>query len=402
MLTADAYLWWSRYLQGKNELELLVSDNLKQLSAVGQAIWLDYIDRTMLRNGDLARRIRDDALTGMTSNPTIFEKALAEGNAYDDQIRSAAGDFTAMELFELIATTDVRDACDIFRPTYDRTNGNDGYVSIEVSPAAANDARTTISEATRLWATVDRPNVMVKVPGTVEGAVAVRQLTANGVNVNITLLFAIEAYKRVIDAYVAGLQDRVKAGKDVSRIHSVASFFVSRVDTEVDKRLEASIAKNPANQQTLKALEGKAAIANAKLAYKLFQSEIDSPRWQSLAPSGATVQRPLWASTSTKNPAYRDVMYVEQLIGPDTVNTMPPQTIEAFRDHGVVARTVDAGVDESQRTIDALEKNGVSMRDVTDKLLTDGIASFQKSFETLLAGLEKKTKALGKDLVASR
>jgi transaldolase len=380
-----------------------VSDNpLKRLSAVGQAIWLDYIDRTMLRNGDLERRIRDDALTGMTSNPTIFEKALAEGSAYDDQIRSAAGDFTAMELFELIATTDVRDACDLFRATYDRTNGADGYVSIEVAPAAANDARATISEATRLWATVDRPNVMVKVPGTIEGAVAVRQLTANGINVNITLLFAIEAYKRVIDAYIAGLQDRVKAGKDISRIHSVASFFVSRVDTEIDKRLEASIAKNPANQQTLKALEGKAAIANAKLAYKLFQSEIADPRWTTLAASGATKQRPLWASTSTKNLAYRDVMYVEQLIGPDTVNTMPPQTIEAFRDHGVVARTVDAGLDEAQRTIDALEKNGIAMRDVTEKLLTDGLASFQKSFETLLAGLEKKTKALGKELVTSR
>ncbi|HEX8943061.1 MAG TPA: transaldolase [Gemmatimonadaceae bacterium] len=380
-----------------------MSDNsLKRLSAAGQAIWLDYIDRPMLRNGDLERRIRDDALTGMTSNPTIFEKALAEGSAYDDQIRSAAGDFTAMELFELIATTDVRDACDAFRATYDRTNGADGYVSIEVSPAAANDARATISEASRLWATVDRPNVMVKVPGTVEGAVAVRQLTANGVNVNITLLFAIEAYKRVIDGYFAGLEDRVKAGKNISQIHSVASFFVSRVDTEVDKRLEASIAKTPANQQTLKALEGKAAIANAKLAYKLFQSEIASPRWKALASKGATVQRPLWASTSTKNPAYRDVMYVEELIGPDTVNTMPPQTIEAFRDHGVVARTVDANVDEAQRTIDALERNGVSMRDVTDKLLTDGLASFQKSFETLLAGLEKKTKALGKELVTSR
>jgi len=380
-----------------------VSDNsLKRLNAVGQAIWLDYIDRPMLRNGDLARRIRDDALTGMTSNPTIFEKALAEGSAYDDQIRSAAGDFTAMELFELIATTDVRDACDAFRATHERTNGADGYVSIEVSPAAANDARATISEATRLWATVDRPNVMVKVPGTIEGAVAVRQLTANGVNVNITLLFAIQAYKRVIDAYVAGLQDRVQAGKDISTIHSVASFFVSRVDTEIDKRLEASIAKTPANQQTLKALEGKAAIANAKLAYRLFQSEIASPRWKALASKGATVQRPLWASTSTKNPAYRDVMYVEDLIGPDTVNTMPPQTIEAFRDHGVVARTVDVGVDEAQRTIDALERNGVSMRDVTDKLLADGLASFQKSFETLLAGLEKKTKALGKELVTSR
>lgn len=380
-----------------------MSDNsLKRLSAAGQAIWLDYIDRPMLRNGDLERRIRDDALTGMTSNPTIFEKALAEGSAYDDQIRSAAGDFTAMELFELIATTDVRDACDAFRATYDRTNGADGYVSIEVSPAAANDARATISEASRLWATVDRPNVMVKVPGTVEGAVAVRQLTANGVNVNITLLFAIEAYKRVIDGYFAGLEDRVKAGKNISQIHSVASFFVSRVDTEVDKRLEASIAKTPANQQTLKALEGKAAIANAKLAYKLFQSQIASPRWKALASKGATVQRPLWASTSTKNPAYRDVMYVEELIGPDTVNTMPPQTIEAFRDHGVVARTVDANVDEAQRTIDALERNGVSMRDVTDKLLTDGLASFQKSFETLLAGLEKKTRALGKELVTSR
>ena len=375
---------------------------LKSLNAAGQAIWLDFIDRPMLRNGDLERRIRDDALTGMTSNPTIFEKALAEGNAYDDQIRSAAGDFTAMELFELIATTDVRDACDLFRGTHDRTNGADGFVSIEVSPGAANNANATISEATRLWATVDRPNVMVKVPGTVEGAVAVRQLTANGINVNITLLFAIEAHKSVIDAYMAGLEDRVQAGKDISKIHSVASFFVSRVDTEVDKRLDAAIAKSPANQETLKSLHGKAAIANAKLAYRLFQSEIASPRWKALASKGATVQRPLWASTSTKNPAYRDVMYVEQLIGPDTVNTMPPQTIDAFRDHGVVARTVDANVDAAQRTIDTLERNGISMRDVTDKLLRDGLASFQKSFDTLLAGLEKKTKALGKELVTSR
>jgi transaldolase len=380
-----------------------VSDNsLKSLNAAGQAIWLDFIDRPMLRNGDLERRIRDDALTGMTSNPTIFEKALAEGNAYDDQIRSAAGDFTAMELFELIATTDVRDACDLFRGTHERTNGADGFVSIEVSPSAANNANATISEATRLWATVDRPNVMVKVPGTVEGAVAVRRLTANGINVNITLLFAIEAHKSVIDAYMAGLEDRVQSGKDISKIHSVASFFVSRVDTEVDKRLDAAIAKSPANQETLKSLRGRAAIANAKLAYRLFQSEIASPRWKALASKGATVQRPLWASTSTKNPAYRDVMYVEQLIGPDTVNTMPPQTIAAFRDHGIVARTVDADVDEAQRMIDTLERNGISMRDVTDKLLSDGLASFQKSFDTLLAGLEKKTKALGKELVTSR
>lgn len=379
-------------------------NTLQQLNAEGQSIWLDFIDRTMLRNGDLQRRIRDDALTGMTSNPTIFEKALAEGAEYDDQIRSVAGagEFTAMELFELIATTDVRDACDAFRPTYDRTKGADGYVSIEVSPSAANDARATISEASRLWATVDRPNVMVKVPGTVEGAKAVRQLTANGVNVNITLLFAIGAYKSVIDAYVTGLEDRIGSGKDISTIHSVASFFVSRVDTEVDKRLDAKIKSGSGDQRALESLHGKAAIANAKLAYRLFQNEIAAPRWKALVARGANVQRPLWASTSTKNPSYRDVMYVEELIGPDTVNTMPPQTIEAFRDHGIVKRTVDAGIDQAQQTIDTLEQNGISIDDVTAKLLTDGLASFQKSFDTLLVGLEKKTKALGKELVTSR
>ncbi|HVX39982.1 MAG TPA: transaldolase [Gemmatimonadaceae bacterium] len=372
-----------------------MSENpLHRLHDAGQSIWLDFIDRTMLRNGDLQRRINDDALTGMTSNPTIFEKALAEGSAYDDQIRGATGEFTAMELFELIATTDVRDACDIFKSVHQRAKGADGFVSIEVSPGAANDARATVSEASRLWATVDRPNVMVKVPGTVEGATAVRELTAAGVNVNITLLFAIEAYRRVIDAYMAGLEDRLGAGKDISHIHSVASFFVSRVDTEVDKRLDAKAGGA--------SLKGKAAIANAKLAYALFQSQIATPRWQALAAKGANVQRPLWASTSTKNPAYRDVMYVEELIGPDTVNTMPPQTIEAFRDHGVVSRTVDTGIDDARATIDAIEAQGISMHDVTDKLLVDGLASFQKSFDTLLAGLERKTKALGKDLVGSR
>ncbi|MGH7618987.1 MAG: transaldolase [Gemmatimonadaceae bacterium] len=383
-----------------------MTDNpLWRLNAAGQSIWLDYIDRTMLRNGDLQRRIRDEALTGMTSNPTIFEKALAEGAAYDDQIRSATGDRTALELFELIATTDVRHACDAFQPVHTRTAGKDGFVSIEVSPGAANDAVATISEATRLWATVDRPNVLVKVPGTAEGAKAVRQLIANGININITLLFSLAAYKAVIDAYIGGLEDRVAAGKDISQLHSVASFFVSRVDSEVDKRIDAllkgddkQIARSA--RDDLASLKGKAAIANAKLAYSLFQTETSSERWKVLATKGANVQRPLWASTSTKNPAYRDVMYVEDLIGPDTVNTMPPQTITAFCDHGVVARTVDARVDEAQHTIDALERNGISLHDVTDKLLVDGIASFGKSFETLLAGLHAKTKALGKELVA--
>jgi transaldolase len=379
----------------------MAENSLQRLNAAGQSIWLDFIDRTILRNGDLQRRIQDEALTGMTSNPSIFEKALAEGSTYDDQIHSADADFTALELFELIATTDVRSACDAFAGVHEQTHGADGFVSIEVSPGAANDARATISEGSRLWATVDRRNVMIKVPGTTEGAKAVRQLTADGVNVNITLLFAIDAYKSVIDAYMSGLEDRIAAGKQIDAIHSVASFFVSRVDSEVDKRLDAA-AKTSADASALKALQGKAAIANAKLAYQLFQTEIASPRWKALASQGATVQRPLWASTSTKNPAYRDVMYVEELIGPDTVNTMPPQTIDAFRDHGIVKRTVDANVDEAKGAIDALEKNGISMKSVTDKLLVDGLASFQKSFDTLIVGLQNKTKALGKELAESR
>jgi transaldolase len=380
-----------------------MSDNpLQRLHQAGQSIWLDFIDRTILRNGDLQRRIRDDALTGMTSNPSIFEKALAEGSAYDDQLRASSDNVTALELFEIIATTDVRDACDIFRPIYDKTKGADGYVSIEVSPGAANDANATVSEASRLWATVDRPNVMIKIPGTPDGAKAVRQSIANGLNVNITLLFSINAHKAVIDAYMAGLEDRVADGKGIAEIHSVASFFVSRVDTEIDKRLDDLASGGSSDEQTLNDLHGKAAIANAKLAYRLFQNEFNSPRWKALAAKGGNVQRPLWASTSTKNPAYRDVMYVEELIGPDTVNTMPPATIEAFRDHGLVARTVDRGIDDAQREIDALEAAGISLRSVTDKLLADGLASFQKSFDTLLSGLQKKTKALGKELAAGR
>jgi transaldolase len=378
------------------------SDRLQRLHDAGVSIWLDFIERQILRNGDLLRRIRDDALTGMTSNPTIFEKALAEGTAYDDQIRTAPGDLTAMELFELVATSDVRDACDIFRDVYDKERGTDGFVSIEVSPAAAHDLLNTVSEGTRLWATVDRPNVMIKVPGTPEGADATRRLIANGINVNITLLFALDAYKRVIEAYMAGLEDRVASGKEIRGIASVASFFVSRVDSEVDKRLDALAKTASADNKQVDALRGKAAIANAKLAYQIFQREFSSPRWKKLEAKGATVQRVLWASTSTKNPAYRDVMYVEQLIGPHTVNTMPPQTVDAFRDHGDVARTVDKDVAGAEAVIRDLAKLGISIDDVTQKLLVDGLASFQKSFDTLITGLSKKTKSLGRDLVASR
>jgi transaldolase len=378
-------------------------DRLKQLHSAGTSIWLDFIDRTILRNGDLARRIRDDSLVGMTSNPTIFEKALAEGTAYDEQLSEAARDLTTWQLFEAIETEDVRTACDLFGAVYALSRGGDGYVSIEVSPSVANDTDATVEEARRLWAAVDRPNVMVKVPGTLGGARAVRRLVAEGINVNITLLFSVEAHRRVIEAYLAALEQRVDAGQPIDMIASVASFFVSRVDTEVDKRLDAKIASAaPGDRPALEALKGRAAIANARLAYRLFRSMFSGPRWEALEAQGARLQRPLWASTGTKNPAYRDVLYVEQLIGPDTVNTMPPATIEAFRDHGVVERTVDANLDEAEHTISALAANGILLADVTDKLLIDGLASFQKSFDTLIAGLERKARALGRELVRSR
>ncbi|MFI5310043.1 MAG: transaldolase [Gemmatimonadales bacterium] len=366
---------------------------LRELHAAGQSIWLDYIDRAMLRNGELARRIVEDALTGMTSNPTIFEKALAQGTAYDAQLRDAAGDRSAWELFELVETDDVRAACDIFRAVYDATRGADGFVSIEVSPGAAHDADATIAEAHRLWATVDRPNVMIKVPGTPEGETALRRLIADGINVNVTLLFAVEAHSRIIDAYVAGLEDRVKALGDVSRVASVASFFVSRVDSEVDRRLEKA-----ATPQAL-ALRGQAAIANARVAYALFRERFAGPRWSALVAKGARVQRPLWASTGTKNAAYSDVKYVETLIGPDTVNTLPPATLDAFRDHGRVARTVDQGEADARAALAALAGSGVDLRAVTDQLLVEGLASFQRSFDTLIAGLATKAAALGRTLV---
>jgi transaldolase len=374
----------------------MAKNRLQELHDAGQSIWLDSIDRRILNDGELDRRIRDDSLTGMTSNPTIFQKALASSNAYDDQIIEAEDQgLTSWQLFELLETTDVRDACDHFAAVYSSTRGADGYVSIEVSPGVSQSADATVEEARRLWKTVDRPNVMVKVPGTPEGAIAVRSLIAEGINVNITLLFAIEAHERVIEAYLAGLEDRIKAHKPIDGISSVASFFVSRVDTEIDKRLDALIAKAPQpEKERLEMLKGRAAIANAKLAYRLFTRKFAGPRWEALAKQGARVQRPLWASTSTKNPKYRDVMYVEELIGPDTVDTMPPATIDAFRDHGVVERTVDKKIAAAEGLLKEIEAVGISLKDVTDTLLGDGIASFQKSFDELIAGLEAKIGSL--------
>jgi len=371
----------------KNRLQLLHDQ--------GQSIWLDNIDRTMLHNGDLERRIREDALTGMTSNPTIFEKALAEGPIYDDQLLSADPGLTPNQLFELVETTDVQRACDLFGAVYQATRGGDGYVSIEVSPGVAHDFRQTVDEALRLWKTVDRPNVMVKVPGTEEGARAVRDLTSRGVNVNITLLFSLDAHARVINAYTAGLEDRVAAGQPIDGIFSVASFFVSRVDTEVDKRLDAMIkTAQSGDADRFRLLKGRAAIANGKMAYRLFTRRFSELRWKALAEKGGRVQKPLWASTSVKNPEYRDVMYAEELIGPDTIDTMPPKLVEAFRDHGTVERTADKRLGAAEGVIREIEAVGIPMKDVTDTLLTEGLASFQKSFDSLTRGIAKKMSTL--------
>jgi len=371
---------------------------LERLHEAGQSIWLDYIDRSMLHNGDLARRIHDDVLTGMTSNPTMFEKALASGSAYDDQIRFEGRGVTAYELFERIATTDVGDACNLFRPVYDRTGGADGYVSIEVSPELADKPQASVAEATRLWARVNRPNAMIKIPGTTEGLLAIRELTAAGINVNITLLFSREMHRRVIDAYMAGLEDRIAAGKSLSSIHSVASFFISRVDSAVDGQLEERARRGSIDRKELNALAGKTGIANAKLAYQLFRTEFSSQRWKRLADRGGNIQRPLWASTGVKNPAYSDVMYVEALIGADTITTLPPKTLDAFRDHGIVANTVDANTADAEAALERIERTGISVRDVADGLLADGLASFEKSFTVALNSLKQKAAALDVDL----
>jgi len=374
---------------------MTVSQNaLQQLHDAGQSIWLDYIDRKMLHDGDLERRILDDALTGMTSNPTMFEKALVDGTDYDDQIRYSGGGITVRELFERIATSDVRDACDLFRPVYERTGGADGYVSIEVSPELAYESDASVAEASRLWAAVDRPNTMIKIPGTIEGLLAIRELTAAGINVNITLLFSREMHRLVIDAYMSGLEDRMAAGKPLATLRSVASFFVSRVDVEVDRLLENLARRGSMDRDMLSSLLGRTGIANAKLAYQLFRTEFSTPRWKGLAAHGANVQRPLWASTGVKNSAYRDVMYVEALIGTDTVVTMPPKTLDAFRDHGVVACTVNANMSEAERALESIERAGISMHDVTTKLLTDGIASFEASSAALLHHLKQKAAEL--------
>ena len=362
---------------------------LHALHDAGQSIWLDYIDRSLVRGGELSQRIERDALTGMTSNPTIFEKALTDSDAYDDQLSAAPPSHTSWDLFEMIATDDVRNACDVFREAYETSGHANGFVSIEVSPGAAHDVEETVVEARRLWRLVDRPNVMIKVPGTRDGAVAARRLIAEGINVNITLLFALDAYDDVIEAYFSGLEERVRASKSIDRLASVASFFVSRVDTEVDKRIDARLGSaTSADAERLRALRGRIAIANAKLAYALFQERLASDQWKALRGKGSACATPAVGEHEHQEPRLprRDVRGIADRA--DTVNTMPLQTIDAFRDHGIVDRTVDADMERERRAIADLESLGISLVSVTDKLLVDGLASFQKSFDGLLERLE--------------
>ncbi len=360
---------------------------LKALLSYGQSPWMDYIRRDLLTSGSLKKYIDNDGLRGMTSNPSIFEKAITGSDLYSDILTSAdAKKLDAKGLFEKIAIRDVQDACDIFKTVYTESKRRDGYVSLEVSPYLANDTKGTIDEARRLWKSVDRPNVMIKVPATPEGIPAIRQLLEDGLNINITLLFAQSAYEQVAEAFLAALEARVAKGQDISQIASVASFFVSRIDSLIDGKIDEKLktAADPAQKALLESIHGKIAIANAKLTYKKYQELFGGARWNALATKGAQTQRLLWASTSTKNPKYRDVLYVEELIGADTVDTIPPATFDAFRDHGKLRNSLTEDVNAARTTMDNLTKAGISMKEVTDKLLTDGVKLFADAFKQLL------------------
>ena len=365
---------------------------LKGLLAFGQSPWLDYIRRSILLNGDLKKMIDNDGLRGMTSNPAIFEKAITAGDDYNDIIKAAnARSSTAMALYEKIAIRDVQDATDIFGPVHKETKGRDGYVSLEVSPNLAFDTQATIEEARRLWKTVNRPNVMIKIPATPQGLSAIRQALEDGINVNITLLFAQSAYEQVAEAYFAALEARAAKGQDISHIASVASFFVSRIDSLVDSTIDAKqkTETDSAKKALLESLRGKVAIANARRTYAKYQELIATPRWKALAAKGAQTQRLLWASTSTKNPKYRDVLYVEELIGAETVDTIPPATFDAFRDHGKLRNSLTENVAGADTTMSDMEVAGISMTEVTDKLLADAVKLFQDPFKQLLDAIAK-------------
>ena len=352
----------------------------------GQSPWLDFIRRNMLLDGGLKRYVEEQGIRGVTANPTIFAQAIGAGDDYDAQIAELVRKGVApRDMFEQIAIDDIRHAADILRPVYDAANGGDGFVSIEVSPGNAFRTKETIDEAKRWWNAIDRPNLMVKIPATDEGIPAIEECIAAGVNINITLIFALEFYERVMEAYIRGLERRVENGADVRSISSVASFFVSRVDTAADKLIEAKISDSKGDAETakLQALLGKVAVANAKVAYQRFLAVFGTDRFKKLQAKGARLQRPLWASTGTKNKAYSDTLYLSELIGPDTVNTIPPATIDAFRDHGIVRRTIDENVDDAKRVLADLASAGISIDEITAKLQDDGVESFSKSFDEI-------------------
>ena len=367
---------------------------LEELLDYGQSVWYDNIARGLIKDGSIKKLIDESGVRGVTSNPSIFEKAIASGHDYDEQVAGLVKQGkTAAEIFTQIAIDDIGATADLFRPVYDASNGGDGYVSIEVSPTLAHDTEGTLKDAHAYFQAINRPNIMIKVPATPEGIPAIESLIGEGINVNVTLIFALEAYEDVANAYIAGLEKLAASGKKpLDKVASVASFFVSRVDTLVDKLIDEKIAatQDAAQKQKLESLKGKAAIANSKLAYEKFEQIFSTERFAKLKAQGAHPQRMLWASTSTKNPAYRDVMYVEELVGPDTVDTMPPQTVIAFADHGKVSRTIDKDIEKARQEIADLESVGIHMKAVTDQLLLEGVKLFADAYGKMLEGVESK------------
>lgn len=375
----------------------MTANPLQRLHELGQSIWYDYIRRDLFSSGKLERLIREDALTGMTSNPTIFQKAIAEGELYDEDIRRLGGEGRdTHRVFEGLAVDDVRRAADFFRPVYDSTGGDDGFVSIEVGPHLALDTKGTIEEARRLWKECDRGNVMVKIPGTKEGVPAIRQCLEEGININITLLFSVPRYREVMEAYLAALEARAKAGKSLDRIRSVASFFVSRVDTMTDKKLDATASGGSERERALaKNLRGKLGIANARIAFQAFEEIFGGSRFEGLAKKGVRRQRPLWASTSTKDPTLPDLYYVEALIAPDTVDTMPPETFEAYRDHGDPKVRIHDDLAGAHSVFRGIAELGIDEKGIFRDLEDEGIRKFSDSYDSLIRTLADKQKAVG-------
>lgn len=366
---------------------------LVELAKLGQSIWYDNIERKLVTTGELKEMIEKDDLRGVTSNPAIFEKAISGSDLYDDQVKELAGQGkSAVEIYEALALSDIGMAADQLAPVYEKTDAHDGFVSLEVSPLLAFDTDATVKDARRLWQLLNRPNVMIKIPGTAEGIPAIEQCIYEGININVTLLFSLDAYEDTMEAFIRGLERRLEEGKPVDRISSVASFFVSRIDTAVDKRLEEKIsqAANDEEKARLAAISGRIAIANAKMAYQRYKEVFHGERFAKLKAAGAQVQRPLWASTSTKNPAYPDVYYVEALIGPETVDTIPPQTLSAFRDHGNARVTIDENLDQERARLAGLDEAGISLKEVTAQVLSDAVRLFVEPFEKLIAAIQKR------------